>query len=72
MNKKLLEAKMKLHGDIGKTLAMHIGSARTTLSNKMNETNGAEFTQREKKKIKERYSLTAEEVDEIFFASKVS
>ena len=72
MNKKLLEAKMKLHGDIGKTLAMHIGIARTTLSNKMNETNGAEFTQREISRIKERYSLTAEEVDEIFFASKVS
>ena len=72
MNKKLLEAKMKLHGDIGKTLAMHIGIARTTLSNKMNETNGAEFTQRDISKIKERYSLTAEEVDEIFFASKVS
>ena len=72
MNKKLLEARMKLHGDIGKTLAMHIGIARTTLSNKMNETNGAEFTQREISKIKERYSLTAEEVDEIFFASKVS
>lgn len=72
MNKKLLEAKMKLHGDIGKTLAMHIGIARTTLSNKMNETNGAEFTQREISKIKERYSLTAEEVDEIFFASKAS
>ena len=72
MNKKLLEAKMKLHGDIGKTLAMHIGIARTTLSNKMNERNGAESTQREISKIKERYSLTAEEVDEIFFASKVS
>ena len=43
---------MKLHGDIGKTLAMHIGIARTTLSNKMNETNGAEFTQREISKIK--------------------
>ena len=72
MNKKLLEAKMKLFGDIGSTLAMYIGIARTTLSNKMNETNGAEFTQGEIAKIKERYNLTAEEVDEIFFTTKVS
>ena len=38
----------------------------------MNETNGAEFTQNEILKIKEKYQLTGSEVDEIFFNSKVS
>lgn len=72
MNKRKLEAKMKMYGDIGRTLASYIGIARTTLSAKMNETNGAEFTQGEIAKIKERYNLTAEEVDDIFFTTKVS
>lgn len=72
MNKRKLEAKMKMYGDIGRTLASYIGISRTTLSAKMNETNGAEFTQGEISKIKERYNLTAEEVDDIFFATKVS
>ena len=51
---------------------MNRGKSRTTLSNKMNETNGAEFTQGEIAKIKERYNVTTEEVDEIFFTTKVS
>ena len=68
MNKLRLESIMKLHGDTGKTLAEHLGMARSTFSAKINETNGAEFTQGEISKIREKYSLTADEVESIFFA----
>lgn len=67
-----LKSKMALNGDTGGDLAKYLQISRTTLSAKMNETNGAEFTQNEIYKIKEKYSLTSNEVDEIFFESKVS
>jgi len=67
-----LKSKMALHGDTGGDLAGYLSISRSTLSSKMNETNGSEFTQNEILKIKERYSLTSEEVDEIFFNKKVS
>lgn len=72
MNKNLLESVMKLHGDTGTALAQYLGIARCTFSAKLNETNGAEFTQGEITKIKSKYSLTPEEVDAIFFKKKVS
>lgn len=67
-----LKSKMALNGDTGGDLAKYLQISRSTLSSKMNETNGAEFTQNEICKIKEKYSLTSVEVDEIFFNSKVS
>lgn len=63
---------MKLHGDTGTSLSAFLGIARSTFSAKINETNGAEFTQGEIASIKERYKLNAEEVVEIFFDDKVS
>lgn len=72
MNKQKLESVMKLHNDNGQTLAQYLGIARPTFSNKLNETRGAEFTQGEIRLIKERYNLSAEEVDMIFFSQKVS
>ena len=72
MNKNALESVMKLHGDTGGTLAQYIGIVRSTFSAKINETNGAEFTQGEILAIKQRYNLTAEQVNDIFFAEKVS
>ena len=45
MNKNLLESEMKKHGDTGTMLASFLGMARSTFSAKINETNGAEFTQ---------------------------
>ncbi len=72
MNKQKLESVMKLHNDNGQTLAQYLGIARPTFSNKLNETRGAEFTQGEIRLIKERYNLSAEEVDMIFFNQKVS
>ena len=77
LNKNILESVMKRHGDTGGELAAYLGMARSTFSMKINETetspgNNAEFTQGEIMKIKQRYNLTAEELDEIFFATKVS
>lgn len=72
VNKKKLESVMKLFDDTGQTLAEYLGIARPTFSNKLNETRGAEFTQGEIRMMKERYNLTAQDVDEIFFDPKVS
>lgn len=72
MNKLKLESIMRLHGDTGTSLAAFLGMARSTFSAKINETNGAEFTQGEISAIKQKYSLTASDVDDIFFTEKVS
>lgn len=72
MNKNLLESIMKAHGDTGTTLSRYLGMARSTFSAKINETKGAEFTQREIAKIKQKYLLSATKIDEIFFTTKVS
>lgn len=70
MNKKLLKSKMVLHDDISETLAKALGISTVSLSLKMNE-NRSQFNQKEIAKIKERYNLTPDEVDSIFFAKKV-
>lgn len=67
MNKNLLRSVMVLHNDTNITLAEYLGISDSTLSLKMNETNGAEFTQGEIKKIIQRYNLTAEQTLQIFF-----
>ena len=65
-------SKMKLFGDTQEVLAKALGISLSRLNAKINETDGAEFTQSEITFIKIRYHLTAEEVDAIFFAPKVS
>lgn len=72
MNKRMLKSKMDLFGDSGKELSEYLGISRSRLSSKMNKTGGAEFTQGEILAIKEKYNLTGEEVDSIFFTSQVS
>ena len=72
MNKNLLSSKMKLFNDTQETLANAIGISLSRLNAKINETGGAEFTQSEIQIIKQRYSLTNDEVIEIFFNQKVS
>ena len=67
MNKNKFESIMKLHGDTGTSLANYLGMARRTFSLKINETDGAEFTQGEIFAIKEKYNLTPEDVVSIFF-----
>ena len=72
MNKALLESKMKLHGDNQSKLANALGISLARFNAKLNETDGAQFTQGEIQKVKERYNLTGEEVDAIFFKGNVS
>ena len=59
MNKLKLESIMRLHGDTGTTLSKYLGVARSTFSAKINETNGAEFSQNEIAKMKKKYNLSA-------------
>lgn len=67
MNKLRLESIMRLHGDTGTSLAKFLKMARTTFSAKINETNGAEFTQGEIALIKSKYELSPDDVIAIFF-----
>ena len=72
MNKNMFVSKMKLFGDTQNTLAEALGISLTRLNEKINETEGAEFWQHEIKLIRNRWHLTPDEVDQIFFAEKVS
>lgn len=72
MNKNLLKSIMALHGDTNKDLAVLLDKSKQSISNKINEVllpsgKRAEFTQGEIAKIKEKYNLTAEQVEAIFF-----
>lgn len=67
MNKGLLRSIMVLHGDKNKDLADMLEISEQSVSAKINE-NGTEFKQGEIAKIKNRYNLTPEEVEAIFFA----
>ena len=67
MNSKLLRSIMVLHGDTNATLAEYIGIAERSFSSKINE-NGTEFKQNEIVAIRKRYSLTDEQVCQIFFS----
>jgi len=72
MNTARMKSVMILYGDTSAVLAGTIGVSPQTFSAKINERNGAEFTQGEISKIKERYNLSPEEIDSIFFNEKVS
>jgi hypothetical protein len=67
MNKDLLRSVMVLHGDTNKTLATYLGISEQSVCNKINES-GTEFKKGEIAKIKERYNLTCDQIDRIFFA----
>ena len=71
MDKLLLKSKMALFGDTQTSLADYFGISANALSSKIN-LRDTDFNQREIIRIKERYCLTPEEVDSIFFAKKVS
>lgn len=72
MNTNKLRSVMALHGDTGGILANALGISPQRFSAKINERNGAEFTQREIQMMKDRYSLSAKDIDGIFFDQKVS
>ena len=66
----MLLSKMKLFGDRQQDLADALGLSLTRTNAKINNVNGAEFTMSEIYKIKIRYNLTPEEVDQFFFSRK--
>lgn len=70
MNKRLFNAKMTEYGDTQLALAAALGISRTRLNAKINGV--TDFRQNEILFIKDRYSLTAAEIDDIFFTKKVS
>lgn len=71
MNKNMLMSVLKKYGETQKELASVLGLSLSRTNAKINE-NGAQFTQTEIMMIKERYNLTAQEIDSIFFNRKVS
>ena len=72
MNKKMYRSKMALFGDTNESVAKYLGISPQRNSAKVNGTKGAEYTQGEISKLKIRWKLSAEEVDQIFFAKEVS
>lgn len=72
MNKNKLKSIMALHGHTNKRLSKELGVSPQRFSMKLNERDGAEFTQGEIARMKQLYCLTAVDVDEIFFDNKVS
>ncbi len=70
MNKNELRARMARHGDTGQTLASALGISLAALSDKIN--GHTCFKQNEMKVIIDRYSLTAEDTQAIFFDPSVS
>lgn len=67
MNKELLRSIMALHGETNKDLAELLDISEQSVSGKINE-NKTEFKQGEIAKIRQHYSLTAEQVANIFFS----
>lgn len=71
MNKDLLRSVMALYGDTFGDLADFLGISPQSVSNKVNEKvinkKKIEFRQGEITAIKNRYGLTSEQVDAIFF-----
>lgn len=65
VDKRLFKSKMYLYGDNGKSLATYLGITQATVSRCLN--GRSEFTQSQIGRIKDRYELTAEEVEDIFF-----
>ena len=72
MNKQKLRSIIVYNDDTQTKLANYLGMANQTFSKKINEKDGAEFSQTEIKLIKEKYQLSAEEIDDIFFSQYVS
>lgn len=72
MNPKLLKSFMALNGDTIRDLAECLGISAQSVSYKINEKiinkDKIEFKQGEIAKIKERYNLSAEQVEAIFFS----
>lgn len=69
MNKPLLASFMAKNQDTQETLANAMGISLSRLNAKINERDGAAFTQSEIQFIIDRYELTDEDVMQVFFCS---
>ena len=67
MNSKELKIEMMRNNENGTHLSKILGISRQTLSNKMCNRNGSDFTREEIAIIKDHYALSNDRVDEIFF-----
>lgn len=72
MNENFFKGTVIKNGDTYESLAEYLGISAVTLTRKVRPKYESEFTQDEIRRIKEKYHLTPEEVDEIFFADVVS
>ena len=72
MNTLKLKSVMVLNGDTARSLSEFLGLSYQRFSAKINEKNGAEFTQGEIEKIRTKYSLSANDLSDIFFEQSVS
>lgn len=72
MNKASLKGFMALNGDTQETLASALGMSLSRFNAKINERDGAEFTQSEICAMVNRYQMTPEEAAATFFDEKVS
>jgi len=72
MDKALLRSFMVKYHETQSSLADALGISLSTLNAKINEYRGAGFNQNEIAYIKTKYNLTPAEIDQIFFANKVS
>ena len=70
-NRNMLISKMKLYGDNQTDLAEALNLSTTRTNAKINNKNGAEFTQTESNIIRIRYNLTDAEYVEIFCTPSV-
>lgn len=66
MNGAMLKSIMVLNGDTIRNLAEYLDISPQSVSDKINERN-TEFKQGEIAMIKERYNLSADQIDAIFF-----
>lgn len=67
MNKNLFRSVLAFNNDTYITLAVALGITAQSVSNKVNE-RGTEFTLGEIKIIRDRYNLSADAIESIFFA----
>lgn len=66
MNSNILKSIIKLNEDTQEELAEYLGITNSTLSFKINGKN--DFLRSEIQLIKQRYKLTPQEIDQIFFS----
>lgn len=68
IDKKKFNAEMAANDDKHKDLAVFLDISEQAMSRKFNSVGGADYTRSEIERVKMKYNLTPQRVDEIFFA----